>query len=230
MLNAIIKFSLHQRPLVLALALLLMIWGGITASNMDVDVFPDLTAPTVVVMTESHGMAPEEVERLVTFPIESAVNGAAGVRRVRSSSATGFSIVWVEFEWGTEIAAARQTVTEKLGTITALLPASVGEPILAPQSSIMGEIMLVALTGDSVSRMDLRTLAEWNLRPRLQSVPGVANVVVIGGLNKQYIIQADPIRMQRFGIPCSIAVTASTRSACLMASRIFWPRFWACSR
>ena len=200
MLNAIIKFALHQRPLVLAMALLLLIWGGITASNMDVDVFPDLTAPTVVVMTESHGMAPEEVERLVTFPIESAVNGAAGVRRVRSSSATGFSIVWVEFEWGTEIPLARQTVNEKISTVTSLLPSGASEPILAPQSSIMGEIMLVALTGDSVDKMDLRTLAEWNLRPRLQSVPGVANVIVIGGLNKQYIVQADPLRMQRFHI------------------------------
>jgi CzcA family heavy metal efflux pump len=200
MLNAIIQFALHQRALVLAMALLLLIWGGITAANMDVDVFPDLTAPTVVVMTESHGMAPEEVERLVTFPIESAVNGAAGVRRVRSSSATGFSIVWVEFEWGTEIPLARQTVNEKISTITSLLPSGVSEPILAPQSSIMGEIMLVALTGDSVDKMDLRTLAEWNLRPRLQSVPGVANVIVIGGLNKQYIVQADPLRMKRCGI------------------------------
>lgn len=200
MLNAIIQFALHQRALVLAMALLLLIWGGITARNMDVDVFPDLTAPTVVVMTESHGMAPEEVERLVTFPIESAVNGAAGVRRVRSSSATGFSIVWVEFEWGTEIPLARQTVNEKISTVTSLLPSGVSEPVLAPQSSIMGEIMLVALTGDSVDKMDLRTLAEWNLRPRLQSVPGVANVIVIGGLNKQYIVQADPLRMKRFGI------------------------------
>ena len=200
MLNAIIQFALHQRALVLAMALLLLIWGGITARNMDVDVFPDLTAPTVVVMTESHGMAPEEVERLVTFPIESAVNGAAGVRRVRSSSATGFSIVWVEFEWGTEIPLARQTVNEKISTVTSLLPSGVSEPVLAPQSSIMGEIMLVALTGDSVDRMDLRTLAEWDLRPRLQSVPGVANVIVIGGLNKQYIVQADPLRMKRFGI------------------------------
>lgn len=212
MLNAIIRYALHQRALVLAMAVLLLIWGGITANNMDVDVFPDLTAPTVVVMTESHGMAPEEVERLVTFPIESAVNGAAGVRRVRSSSATGFSIVWVEFEWGTEIPLARQTVNEKLGTLAGVLPTGVSEPILAPQSSIMGEIMLVALTGDSVGRMDLRTLAEWELRPRLQSVPGVANVIVIGGLNKQYQVQADPLRMKRLGITLHELEAACTGS------------------
>ncbi|MBL7938814.1 MAG: efflux RND transporter permease subunit [Flavobacteriales bacterium] len=212
MLNAIIQFALHNRAVVLAMATLLLIWGGITANNMDVDVFPDLTAPTVVVMTESHGMAPEEVERLVTFPIESAVNGAAGVRRVRSSSATGFSIVWVEFEWGTEIPLARQTVTEKLGTLAGVLPTGVSEPVLAPQSSIMGEIMLVALTGDSVGRMDLRTLAEWELRPRLQSVPGVANVIVIGGLNKQYQVQADPLRMKHFGITLHELEAASAGS------------------
>ena len=218
MLNAIIKFALHQRPFVLAMALLLLIWGGITASNMDVDVFPDLTAPTVVVMTESHGMAPEEVERLVTFPIESAVNGAAGVRRVRSSSATGFSLIWVEFEWGTPILQARQTVTEKLGTVTGLLPGGVSEPILAPQASIMGEIMLVALTMDSSAtgtekeRMDLRTLAEWQLRPRLQSVAGVANVMVIGGLNKQYQVLADPLRMQRYDVTLEQLVKACESS------------------
>ena len=206
MLNAIIHYALHNRLVVLALAALLLIGGGITAGRMDVDVFPDLTAPTVVVMTESHGMAPEEVERLVTFPIESAVNGAAGVRRVRSSSAMGISIVWVEFEWGTQVPIARQTVTEKLGALQGTLPAGVSEPMLAPQSSIMGEIMLVALTLDSASsgdeqqRMDLRTTAEWSLRPRLQSVPGVANVIVMGGLNKQYQIEADPFRMRRFGV------------------------------
>lgn len=206
MLNAIINYALHNRMVVLALATLLLIWGGITASRMDVDVFPDLTAPTVVVMTESHGMAPEEVERLVTFPIESAVNGAAGVRRVRSSSAMGISIVWVEFEWGTQVPIARQTVTEKLGALQGTLPSGVSEPMLAPQSSIMGEIMLVALTLDSAQstdpqqQLDLRTTAEWTLRPRLQSVPGVANVIVMGGLNKQYRIEADPFRMQRFGV------------------------------
>ena len=218
MLNAIIRYALHNRPVVLALATLLLVWGGITAGRMDVDVFPDLTAPTVVVMTESHGMAPEEVERLVTFPIESAVNGAAGVRRVRSSSATGFSLIWVEFEWGTPILQARQTVTEKLGTVTGLLPGGVSEPILAPQASIMGEIMLVALTMDSSAtgtekeRMDLRTLAEWQLRPRLQSVAGVANVMVIGGLNKQYQVLADPLRMQRYDVTLEQLVKACESS------------------
>ncbi len=218
MLNAIIRYALHNRPVVLALATLLLVWGGITAGRMDVDVFPDLTAPTVVVMTESHGMASEEVERLVTFPIESAVNGAAGVRRVRSSSATGFSLIWVEFEWGTPILQARQTVTEKLGTVTGLLPGGVSEPILAPQASIMGEIMLVALTMDSSAtgtekeRMDLRTLAEWQLRPRLQSVAGVANVMVIGGLNKQYQVLADPLRMQRYDVTLEQLVKACESS------------------
>jgi CzcA family heavy metal efflux pump len=218
MLNAIINYALHNRMVVLALATLLLIWGGITASRMDVDVFPDLTAPTVVVMTESHGMAPEEVERLVSFPIESAVNGAAGVRRVRSSSAMGISIVWVEFAWGTSVPIARQTVTEKLGALQGTLPAGVSEPMLAPQSSIMGEIMLVALTLDSASsgdpqqQLDLRTTAEWSLRPRLQSVPGVANVIVMGGLNKQYRIEADPYRMRRFGITLKQLEEACTGS------------------
>ncbi|MBL7953087.1 MAG: efflux RND transporter permease subunit [Flavobacteriales bacterium] len=218
MLNAIIRYALHDRSVVLSLAILLLIWGAITARHMDVDVFPDLTAPTVVVMTESHGMAPEEVERLVTFPLESAVNGAAGVRRVRSSSATGFSLIWVEFEWGTPIPLARQTVTEKLATVAGLLPNGVSEPVLAPQASIMGEIMLVALTMDSTAtgsvqeRMDLRTLAEWQLRPRLQSISGVANVIIMGGLNKQYQIQADPLRMKRYGVKLEQLVQAAKSS------------------
>ena len=146
MLNKIIKFSLNNRPLVLVLSVLLMIAGVYTASNMDVDVFPDLNAPTVVIMTEATGMAPEEVERLVTFPVETAVNGATDVRRVRSSSTTGFSVVWVEFNWGTDIYLARQIVSEKIATVKDELPEGVGNPMLGPQSSILGELMFVALT------------------------------------------------------------------------------------
>ena len=149
MLNKIIHFSLHNRAVVLVAALLLLLGGFYTAKNMEIDVFPDLNAPTVVVMTEANGMASEEVERLVTFPIEAAVNGATDVRRVRSSSTTGFSVIWVEFEWGTDIYRARQVVTEKLAALGNDLPANVGKPTLGPQSSIMGEVMTIGLSSDS---------------------------------------------------------------------------------
>ncbi len=200
MLNRIIQYSLQNRLLVLAAAVLLLAWGSYTATRMEVDVFPDLTAPTVVVLTESHGMAPEEVEKLVTFPIESALNGATDVRRVRSSSSAGFSIVWVEFEWGTNIYTARQIVSERLPAVAQNLPSGVGNPTLAPQSSIMGEILLIAVTADSTSMMDVRTIADWNLRPRLLSTPGVANVIVVGGEYKQYQILANPFLMKHYGI------------------------------
>ena len=200
MLNKIIQFSLQNRLLILAAAILLLAWGSYVASKMEVDVFPDLTAPTVVVMTESHGMAPEEVEKLVSFPLESALNGATNVRRVRSSSSAGISIVWVEFEWGTNIYTARQIVSERLPSVSERLPEGVGNPTLAPQSSIMGEIMLISLTADSTSLMDIRTIADWNLRPRLLSTPGVANVVVIGGEYKQYSVQANPSLMKHYGV------------------------------
>jgi CzcA family heavy metal efflux pump len=200
MLNRIIRYALNNRLIIMAAAILLLVWGSFTASRMEVDVFPDLTAPTVVVMTESHGMAPEEVEKLVSFPIESSLNGATDVRRVRSSSSAGISIVWVEFEWGTEIFRARQIVTEKLSSVSERLPAGVGNPTLAPQASIMGEIMLIAVTSDSSNLMDIRTIADWNLRPRLLSTPGVANVVVIGGEYKQYQALANPQLMKHFGV------------------------------
>jgi len=200
MLNKIIQYALHNRPLVMIAALVLLIWGSITAKHMEVDVFPDLNAPTVVVMTEAQGMAPEEVERLVTFPVETAVNGATDVRRVRSSSTTGFSVVWVEFEWGTNIYTARQIVSEKLATLGDALPNNVGQPTLGPQSSILGEMMIVGLTADTTSLQDLRTIADWTIRPRLLSTGGVAQVAVIGGDIKEYQILLDPARMKHYNI------------------------------
>ena len=193
-------YSLHNRLVILVCALLLMIWGTYTAFNTDVDVFPDLNAPTVVIMTEANGMAPEEVERLVTFPVETAVNGAMDVRRVRSSSTTGFSVVWVEFDWGTDIYRARQIVSEKLAVLGESLPENVGKPTLGPQSSILGEMMILGLTADSTSLLDLRTIADWTIRPRLLSTGGVAQVAVIGGDIKEYQILLDPARMKHYGV------------------------------
>jgi Cu(I)/Ag(I) efflux system membrane protein CusA/SilA len=200
MLNKIIKFSLDNRMVVLAACVLLMLAGTYTAVNMEVDVFPDLNAPTVAVMTEARGMAPEEVERLVSFPIETALNGATDVRRVRSSSTTGFSIVWVEFNWGTDIYRARQIVSEKLAVVKEALPSNAGNPTLGPQSSILGELMIIGLTADSVSLQDLRTLADWTIRPRLLSTGGVAQVTVIGGEIKEYQILLNPGKMKRYGV------------------------------
>ncbi len=196
MLNKIIQYSLDNRMLIIFLSLMLVIGGLFTARNMEIDVFPDLTAPTVVVLTDAHGMAAEEVEALVTFPIESSLNGATDVRRVRSSSSYGFSIVWVEFDWDTDIYRARQIVSEKLPTIAALLPKQIEAPIIAPQTSVMGEVMLVSLTSDSLSMFDLRTITDKQVRQRLLSVTGVAQVVVIGGLPKQYQILVDPHKMK----------------------------------
>ena len=200
MLNKIISFSLHNRLVILISAVLLMMVGIYTAKHMDVDVFPDLNAPTVVVMTEANGMAPEEVEQLVTFPVETAVNGATDVRRVRSSSTTGFSIVWVEFNWGTDIYRARQIVSEKITAIKDQLPKTVGAPTLGPQSSILGELMFVAVTSDTTSLRDLRTLADWTIRPRLLATGGVAQVSVLGGDVKEYQILLDPLRMKHYGV------------------------------
>ena len=181
-------------------AVLLMVGGIYTSTHMEVDVFPDLNAPTVVVMTEVPGMAPEEVERLVSFPIETSVNGATNVRRVRSSSTTGFSIVWVEFDWGTDIYRARQVVSEKLAMVRDALPKGAGNPTLGPQSSILGELMIVALTADSTSLRDLRTLADWTIRPRLLATGGVAQVTVLGGDNKEYQILISPEKMTHYGV------------------------------
>ena len=200
MLNKIIDFSLRNRLLVVIIGVVLMVVGAFTARNAEVDVFPDLNAPTVVVMTEASGMAAEEVERTVTFPIETAVNGATDVRRVRSSSTTGFSVVWVEFDWGTDIYRARQIVSEKLATLNETLPQNVGTPTLGPQSSILGELLIVGLTADSTSLQELRTLADWTIRPRLLSTGGVAQVTVIGGDIKEYQILIDPARMRHYNV------------------------------
>lgn len=200
MLNNVIKFSLNNRYLVLLCSVLLVVFGMRTASNMDVDVFPDLTAPTVVVMTDAHGMASEEVERLVTFPIETAMNGATDVRRVRSSSAQGFSFVWVEFDWGTDIFKARQIVSEKLISVTSSMPLGVGQPVLAPQSSVMGEIFFIGMQADSTSMMELRTIAEWNVKPLILATGGVSQVTIIGGDYKQYQVLANPQKMKYFQV------------------------------
>ena len=203
MLNKIIGFSLQNRILVLVASVLLLIGGTYTAMHTEVDVFPDLNAPTVVIMTEANGMAAEEVEQLVTFPVETAVNGATGVRRVRSSSTNGFSVVWVEFDWDTDIYLARQIVSEKLAVVSESLPANVGKPTLGPQSSILGEMLIVGLTADSTSMLDLRTIADWTIRPRLLSTGGVAQVAVLGGDIKEYQVQQDPERMRHYGVTLS---------------------------
>ena len=209
MLNKIINFSLNNRLLIVVASVLLIVFGSFVASEMEVDVFPDLTAPTVVVMTEAHGMAPEEVEKLVTFPIETSVNGATDVRRVRSSSSAGISIVWVEFEWDTDIFKARQIVNEKISAVGEKFPTGVGNPTMAPQSSIMGEIMLISLTADSTNQMDLRTIADWTIRPRLLATGGVAQVVTIGGEFKQYQILASPQKMKFYNVSLSELLKAS---------------------
>lgn len=209
MLNKIIKFSLNNRIVILAASVLLIVAGTYTAANMEVDVFPDLNAPTVAVMTEAPGMAPEEVERLVTFPIETTLNGATDVRRVRSSSTTGFSIVWIEFDWGTDIYRARQIVSEKLAVVQDALPPTVGNPTLGPQSSILGEVMIIGLTSDSTSMQELRTIADWVLRPRLLATGGVAQVAVHGGEIKEYQILLDPGKMKHYEVGLNEVIDAT---------------------
>lgn len=209
MLDKIIHFSLQNRAFVLMAAVLLMVGGIYTTSHIDVDVFPDLNAPTVVVMTEATGMAPEEVERLVTFPVETAMNGASDVRRVRSSSTAGFSVVWVEFDWGTDIYRDRQIVSEKLAEVGESLPPDCGKPTLGPQSSILGEAMIIGLDSDSTSMQDLRTLADWTFRPRLLSLGGVAQVTVIGGDIKEYQIKLSPEKMKHYDVSLQEVISAT---------------------
>lgn len=200
MLNKIIKASLSNRVTVLIITGIVLLWGCYTVINTDIDIFPDLNAPTVVVMTEAPGYAPEEIEKTVTYPIETALNGAAGVRRVRSSSATGFSVVWIEFDWDEDVYRARQTVGEKLSEIASDLPTGVGAPTLGPQSSILGEIMIIGLTADSTSLTDLRTIADRTLRPRILSLGGVSQVSVIGGDELEYQILLSPDKMKFYGV------------------------------
>ncbi len=200
MLDKIIQFSLNNKYFILLCSILLIIFGVRTTKQMDIDVFPDLTAPTVVVMTDCHGLTSEEVERLVSYPIETAMNGATDVRRVRSTSSQGFSFVWVEFDWGTDISKARQVVSEKLVTVEGQIPAEVGQPVMAPQSSVMGEIFFVGLQSDSISPMELRDIAEWQVQPVIMSTNGVAQVTIIGGDYKQFQVLADPYKMDSYGV------------------------------
>ena len=223
MLNRFIAWSLTNRAFVLAAAALLLAAGTWTALRMPVDVFPDLTAPTVTVLTEAHGMAPEEVEALVSFPIETAVNGATGVRRVRSSTAQGISVVWVEFDWGTDIFRARQIVSEKLQTVAADLPEGVAAPLLAPISSVMGEIMMIGLTGPQPPQ-ELRIVADWTIRRRLLAVPGVAQVVPIGGEVRQYQVIAHPARMLAAGVTLEEVVRAARGSNANASGGVYMDR------
>lgn len=200
MIDSLIQWSLKNRVLVLALAVGLVVWGVRTGTRMPVDVFPDLTAPTVTVVAEAHGMAPEEVERLITFPIESALNGATHVRRVRSSTSIGIAVIWVEFEWSTDIYIARQIVAEKLQLVQPSLPPEITPPILAPISSIMGEILFIGLTSDTVTPRDLRTLADWDIRRRLLAVPGVSQVIPIGGEVQQFQVQVRPHDLLKYDL------------------------------
>lgn len=212
MLNKIIKGSLDNRLAVVVLTGLLLIAGVIVMMRMEVDIFPDLNAPTVAVMTEAPGMAPEEIETTVTYPIETAVNGASGVRRVRSATTTGFSVVWVEFDWDTDVYLARQIVSEKLSEIEGALPPGTGSPTLGSQSSILGEMMIIGLTSSdsTVNMRDLRTLADQQIRPRLLSLGGVSQVSVIGGDAKEYQIKLCPAKMQRHGVSLMQVSDAAT--------------------
>ena len=223
MLNKLIAWSLTHRVVVLALAAITLVAGAWTAYRMPVDVFPDLTAPTVTVLTEAHGMAPEEVEALVSFPIETAVNGATGVRRVRSSTAQGISVVWIEFDWGTDLFRARQVVAEKLQTVATALPAGVSAPVLAPVSSVMGEILMVGLSGPQPPT-ELRTVADWTIRRRLLAVPGVAQVIPIGGEVKQYHVLPDPARMLAAGVTLDQVVRAAKGSNANASGGVYMDR------
>lgn len=211
-LDAVVGASLRHRLLTVGAAVIALAGGGWVAATLPVDVFPDLTAPTVTVLTDAHGLAPEEVESLVTFPVETAVNGAPGVRRVRSSSAQGISIVWVDFDWGTDLFRARQIVNERLQLAVAQLPDDVTAPVLAPVSSIMGEILLIGMTAPEAQLMEARTAADWTVRRRLLAVPGVSQVIPIGGEVRQYQILVDPGRMRAYGIALDEILAAAAAS------------------
>ena len=209
MLNKIIHWSLANRLSVLVLSAVILVAGCYTLMHTEVDIFPDLNAPTVTIMTEAPGMAPEEVEKIVTFPIETSMNGATGVRRVRSSSTTGFSVVNVEFDWNTDIYIARQTVSERLALVGEELPASVNTPQMGPQSSILGEMMIIGLTADSTTMLDLRTIADRVVRPRLLAIGGVSQVSVQGGDAREFQIRFSPEKMKTYGVTLSELITAA---------------------
>ncbi len=212
MFDKIIGWSLNNRLIVILGAVVLLIWGSIETLRMPVDVFPDLTAPTVTVITEAHGMAPEEVETLVTFPLETALNGASGVRRVRSSTAVGITVIWVEFEWGRDIYRARQIVAEKLQDVRGSLPPEISPPLMAPVSSIMGEVMFMALTSDKHTPVEVRTAADWIIRRRLLAVPGVSQVTPIGGEKKQFQVILNPERLTSYAIATDEVIDALSQT------------------
>ena len=213
LLDALIRWSLRNRLAVLAAAAAFLVWGAWVAARMPVDVLPDLTAPTVTVLAEGHGMAPTDMEALVTFPIEAGLNGASGVRRVRSSTAVGIAVVWVDFDWGADVLRARQTVSERLATVTAALPDDIDVPVMAPLSSIMGEIMFVALQSTTHTPLELRTTAETLVRRRVLATPGVAQVTVIGGERRQFEVLVEPGRLANYGIPLSAVEAALQRAS-----------------
>ena len=200
MIDKLIRWSLRNRIVVVALAAAFLIWGGYVITRMPLDVLPDLTAPTVTILVEGRGMVPTEMESLVTLPIESALNGASGVRRVRSATAVGVAVIWVEFDWGQDIQRARQIVTEKLNQVAASLPPTVEPPFLAPISSIMGEILFIALESDRHSPLDVRTVADTVVRRRLLAVPGVSQVIPTGGGEKQYQVLVEPRRLRDYDV------------------------------
>ena len=213
LLDALIRWSLHNRPVVLAVAAAFLVWGSYVAARMPVDVLPDLTAPTVTVLVEGQGMAPTDMEALVTFPIEAALNGASGVRRVRSSTAVGIAVIWVDFDWGADVLRARQTVSERLVTVAGTLPDDVAPPVMAPLSSIMGEIMFVALQSPAHTPLELRTTAETLVRRRVLATPGVAQVTVIGGERRQFEVLVDPERLADYGVALSAVEDAMRRAS-----------------
>src|SRR5437870_1304315 len=208
MIDNVIRWSLRYRVIVIALALAFFGWGAFVLRDMPLDVLPDLSAPTVTIIVEGRGMVPTEMESVVTFPIEAALNGASGVRRIRSATAVGLAVVWVEFDWGQDILRARQIVTEKLTLVSSALPPEVEAPFLAPVSSIMGEIMFVALESDRHSPLDLRTVADTVLRRRLLAVPGVSQVIATGGGQKQYQVLVDPVKLREYNVTLGQVETA----------------------
>src|SRR6056300_1121104 len=222
MLNAIVSFSLRHRIMVLLFTILLIVIGMLRIQEINVDVFPDVTAPTVTLLTEAHGLEAEEVERLITHQLETALNGTSNVRRIRSSSAAGISIVWVEFDWGVDVYRARQLVSERLPMVSERLPDGTGTPMMAPISSIMGEIMLVSITSEDHNPMELRTTVDWRVRPRLQSIAGVANVIVLGGEYQQVQVMGQYSKMLHYGIGISDLMETVSQSSASVSGGVLY--------